>query len=73
LRRLASTMLFDPYHPHSLRRRLNMIVGSAPSKPQGYAAFVVFFIRVLLNRNIEGRWGQEQSERPLSEIHKTAA
>jgi len=73
LRRMAATMLSDPYHPHSLRRRLNMIVGSAPSRPQGYAAFVVFFIRVLLGRNVEGRWAFQQNEPPLSEIYKTAA
>ena len=70
VRRMASTMLFDPHHPHSLRRRLNMIVGSAPSKPQGYAAFVMFFVRVLLGRNIEGRWAMEQDEQPLSKIYK---
>ncbi len=72
-RRMASTMLFDPHHPHSLRRRLNMIVGSAPSRPQGYAAFLVFFVRVLLRRNIEGRWAFEQNEPPLSETYKTAS
>ena len=73
LRRMGATMLFDPYHPHSLRRRLNMIVGSAPNKAEGYAAFVVFFIRVLLGRNIEGSWAAEQNEPPLSETYKTAS
>ena len=73
LRRMASTMLLDPYHPHSLRRRLNMIVGSAPNKAEGYAAFIIFFVRVVLGRNIEGRWAQEQNERPLSEIYKSAS
>lgn len=73
VRRMAATMLFDPYHPHSMRRRLNMIVGSAPTKAQGYAAFVVFFVRVFLRRNVEGRWALEQDEKPLSEIYKTAA
>lgn len=72
-RRMATTMLFDPYHPHSLRRRLNMIVGSAPNKAEGYAAFVIFFIRVFLGRNIEGRWAMEQTEQPLSEIYKTTS
>jgi GT2 family glycosyltransferase len=69
--RMARTMIFDPYHPHSLRRRLNMIVGSAPNKPEGYAAFVIFFVRVLLGRNVEGRWAMQQNEQPLSEIYKT--
>jgi len=73
MRRMAATMLFDPHHPHSLRRRLNMIVGSAPNQLEGYAAFVIFFVRVLLGRNIEGRWAMEQTERPLSEVYKTAA
>lgn len=73
VRRMAATMLFDPYHPHSLRRRLNMIVGSAPSTAQGYAAFVMFFVRLVLGRNIEGRWALEQNERPLSEIYKTTS
>lgn len=72
LRRMATTMLTDPYHPHSLRRRLNMTVGSAPSRPQGYAAFVIFFIRVFLGRNVEGRWALEQNEPPLSETCKTS-
>ncbi|MEP7147999.1 MAG: glycosyltransferase family 2 protein [Acidobacteriota bacterium] len=72
-RRMAATMLFDPYHPHSLRRRLNMIVGSAPNKLEGYAAFVIFFARVFLGRNIEGRWALEQDEQPLSEIYKTTS
>src|SRR5215218_2929263 len=73
MRRMAATMLIDPYHPHSLQRRLNMIVGSAPSKTQGYAALFIFFVRVLLGRNIEGRWAFEQDERPLSEIYKTTS
>ncbi len=72
-RRMAATMLFDPYHPHSRRRRLNMIVGSAPNKVEGYAAFVIFFARVFLGRNIEGRWALEQDEQPLSEIYKTTS
>jgi GT2 family glycosyltransferase len=72
MRRMAATMLFDPHHPHSLRRRLNMIVGSAPNKAEGYAAFLIFFVRVFLGRNIEGRWASEQQERPLSEIYKTS-
>jgi hypothetical protein len=50
-----------------------MIVGSAPNHLEGYAAFVIFFVRVLLGRNIEGRWAMEQTERPLSEVYKTAA
>lgn len=71
LRRMATAMLFDPHHPHSLQRRLNMSIGSAPSKLHGYAAFVIFFIRAILGLNVEGRWAAKQDERPLSEISKT--
>src|SRR6187549_2220190 len=53
MRRMAATILLDPHHPHSLRRRLNMIVGSSPNRLEGYAAFLIFFVRVLLGRNIE--------------------
>ena len=63
-------ILFDPYHPHSLRRRLNTSLGSAPNKLEGYFAVLVFVIRVLLGRNVEGRWALEQDEKPLSEIYR---
>lgn len=63
-------MLFDPYHPHSLRRRLNTSLGSAPNKFEGYFAVLVFVVRVLLGRNVEGRWALEQDEKPLAEIYR---
>jgi len=59
MRRMASTMFPDPHHPHSLRRRLNMIIGSSPNHLEGYAAFVIFFVRFLLGRNVEGRWAMD--------------
>jgi GT2 family glycosyltransferase len=64
--------LFDPHHPHSLRRRVNTILGPAPNKVEGYAALIIFFVRVLLGRNVEGEWAYSQEERPLSEIYKDA-
>lgn len=62
-------LFIDPFHPHSLRRRLNTTVASAPSVLQGYFAFVVFFARYLVGRNFERQWGREQPEPPLSEMY----
>jgi hypothetical protein len=70
VRKLVSKIFFDPYHPHSLKRRLNTSVGSAPNKLQGYAAVLVFFARVLLGRNVEGNWALSQTEPPLSETYR---
>ncbi|MBK9216008.1 MAG: glycosyltransferase family 2 protein [Chloracidobacterium sp.] len=62
-------LFIDPFHPHSLRRRLNTTVACAPSMFQGYLAFVVFFARYLVGRNFERQWGRNQSEPPLSETY----
>lgn len=56
----------DPYGPHGLKRRFYTSLLAAPNKLQGIAAFFIFYIRVLLGRNIEGRWGAEQDEKPLA-------
>lgn len=69
-RSAVGKILFDPYHPHSLRRRINTSLGSAPNTLEGYLAVVVFVIRVILGRNVEGRWALSQSEAPLSEIYR---
>ena len=66
---LVRKMFFNPYHPHSLKRRINSTVGSAPNKLEGYVAVLVFFVRVLLGKNVEGAWARAQNERPLSETY----
>lgn len=63
-------IMLDPHHPHSLKRRINTSLGSAPNSFEGYLAVIVFFLRVLLGRNVEGRWGLSQDEPPLSEIYR---
>ena len=68
-RSLVGKMLFDPYHPHSLKRRINSTVGSAPNKLQGYIAVGIFFLRVLLGKNVEGAWAYSQDEKPLAETY----
>jgi GT2 family glycosyltransferase len=69
LKSMVSNLIINRYHPHSLRRRLHMNLGSAPNRVEGFFAFVIFFIRVLFGRNIEGRWAAELDEKPLSEIY----
>ena len=43
-----------------------MTVYGTPSKLRGLLAFNIFFIRKVLGRNIEGEWGMQQHEQPLS-------
>ena len=57
----------DPYGPHGIKRRFYTNFFAAPNKLQGIAAFIVFYVRVLMGKNIEGRWGMEQNEKPLSD------
>ncbi len=63
-------LFLDPYHVHSLRRRLNTTTASAPSTLLGYAAFAVFFVRYLIGRNFERKWGREQPEPSLVEVYR---
>ncbi|MEO7673975.1 MAG: glycosyltransferase family 2 protein [Pyrinomonadaceae bacterium] len=52
---------------YSLRRRIHMTLGGAPSLLQGLAALPIFFVRAVVGSNYEGRWADQQSEKPLSE------
>lgn len=65
-----SKTFLDPHQPHSLRRRINATVGSAPNAVQGYLAVLVFFVRLLLRRNLEGNFATTLNEPPLSEIYR---
>lgn len=65
-------LLFKPTGPYSLRRRLNMNLGGAPSRLKGLIAVPIFFFRLAWGRNIEGRWALAQDEKPLSETFASA-
>lgn len=56
----------DPFGPHGIKRRFYTNFFAAPNKLQGIVAFFIFYIRVLLGKNIEGRWGMEQNEEPIA-------
>lgn len=65
-------LLFQPTGPYSLRRRLNMSLGSAPNRLKGLLAVPIFFLRLAFGRNIEGNWALAQDEKPLSETFSGA-
>lgn len=67
LRKKLSEMLLRSTGPYSLKRRIYSNLGSAPSRLQGLLAVPVFYVRVLLGINSEGKWGEKQPEKPLRE------
>ena len=69
LREKFSEIFFKPHAPYSVRRRFNSVVGGAPNKLEGLLAVPIFYLRVLIGRNVEGKWGAGLSEPPLSEIY----
>jgi GT2 family glycosyltransferase len=71
VRRMLNELLFRPTGPYSFRRRLYGSLGSAPNRLQGLLAVPVFYIRVLLGINSEGKWGETLREKPLKEISAT--
>lgn len=69
LRKLFNTLFIDLGNGHSLRRRLNANLDGAPDRLQGILAFIVFFIRFALGKNIEGSWAETIHEKPLKETY----
>lgn len=61
----ARNLLLDPRHPHNLKRRFRAMYDSAPNRAAGIAAFLIFFVRLIAGRNIEGRWALDLDEEPL--------
>jgi GT2 family glycosyltransferase len=71
-REKINVLFFDLKHPQSVRRRFYAYWYGAPSRIKGLIAFFIFFFRVILGRNIEGRWALQQKERPIAEIFEKA-
>jgi len=57
----------DKFSPHSLRRRFYTNMFAAPNKALGFGSTIVFYLRYLAGRNLEGSFGNARAERPLSE------
>lgn len=71
-REILAALFVDRWHPYSLRRRFFTCIDSAPTQLEGLAAFCIFFLRLLLRRNVEGEWATRQVERPLFEVYADA-
>jgi GT2 family glycosyltransferase len=69
VRKQLSEIFLKPYAPYSIRRRFNSALGGAPSKLEGLLAVPIFYLRVLIGKNIEGKWGANLPEPPLSEVY----
>lgn len=67
-REKLEALFVDLKKPQNVRRRFYAYWLSAPSKIQGVIAFFIFFVRLLLGKNIEGDWAEKQKEPPLSEL-----
>jgi GT2 family glycosyltransferase len=63
-------LIVDPKHPQNLRRRFHAMWDGAPNRFSGMAAFVIFFLRVLAGRNLEGSYALGLEEKPLSETFR---
>lgn len=61
-----NSLFIDLGHIHNLRRRLYSNLDGAPNKISGFAAFCIFFCRLLLGKNTESAaWGDSEKEEPL--------
>jgi hypothetical protein len=47
------------------------LIGGAPSKAEGIIAIPIFYLRVLIGRNLEGDWSSKIDEPKLSETYKS--
>lgn len=68
IRKQFNELFLNRTGPYSLKRRSNAMLYGARTKLQGMIAFFVFFVRMVVGRNIEGRWGERQAAPPLAEL-----
>ncbi len=70
---LFSALILDLGNPHNLRRRFYANLDGAPSKFQGFLAYLIFLARLTTgNRNETGIRKRIQNEEPLSKIFASA-
>jgi GT2 family glycosyltransferase len=67
LKKIISAHFAEPMNPYSLRRRYYGTVLGAPNRFEGLLAFALFFVRLALEKDVEGKWAMLQDEKPLSE------
>ena len=66
-REILKAFFTEPMNPYSLRRRYYATVFGAPNRLQGLLALPLFFVRIALGKDVEGKWATLQDEPPLSE------
>jgi len=57
----------EPMNPYSVQRRYYATLAGAPNRFQGLLAFALFFVRLALGKDVEGKWALLRDEKPLSE------
>ncbi len=56
-------------HVHNLRKRLYINLDGARNPLIGFAAYLIFFARLVLKKNVESsQWANKQNEKPLAEV-----
>lgn len=68
LRKKINALFVDLKQIQNLRRRFYGYWDAAPSKLSAIAAFIVFFLRLAVGKNYEGRWGEKLPEPQLREF-----
>jgi hypothetical protein len=58
-----------PTGPYSFKRRFYANLAAAPNVLQAIAAIPVFYLRVLIGKNPEGRWAMSQPESRLADVY----
>lgn len=71
-RRFYRNVIRSSSSPQSLKRRFFMNLGAAPNKLSGFLAFLVFFFRFAIGRNMEGEWGQRRPEPKFTDLYADA-
>ncbi|MEP6847687.1 MAG: glycosyltransferase family 2 protein [Acidobacteriota bacterium] len=69
LTRMLRELMSPPTGAYSVRRRIYANLAAAPNRLQGLLALPIFYFRVLLGINSEGRWGDAQPEKPLRDTY----
>lgn len=67
LKKLFWTLFIDKRNGNSLRRRMYGQLDAAPNRLQGYLAFLMFFARLAIDKNVEGNRADLLKEKPLAE------
>jgi GT2 family glycosyltransferase len=69
IRRKLQVLFLDHGNANSFRRRLYANIYGGPNIVAGIIAFLIFYLRYIFGKNLEGTYGSKVEEPPLSEIY----